>query len=428
MQTSAARLEQIPRLLNERFSIAYYDGGVFTSGDAPGNFDVENILVPTRDVFHCSDAGTKKNLVLKCASDFTLTHVFIQAPKRRCSDPIRNCLVWVSDTMPNVEMSKYYDDLPIEVIKAKFADSEPAVVTTGRDSLEGEMELRPWRQGRYVHLKFFDTHSAAQSNIDIAVLGLVGFIGKISRESQPVLGPWYKRQLTPRRCVHPHQLTATFSSRGWCCDGRDFSGGCRGGFNDFNETSIYDVSFRCTTCGFDLCEFCAADPSIGTVSRESASGDLSRLRNERGDRNGAASQTRRLAFTRVKTSFRVDPGALGEYLNGGIVDTVSRFKYVTFRDAALLLSQLVHRLNPQPLSAASDIIHAVYDASSSTVRFVNIVNVTSQGDSSDVGCVDIADGSNRTFPKTWLVPVKSSEQPNCLLFFEAIFQQAKSIS
>ena len=397
MQNSTGKLDQIPRLLNERFSVAYYDGGVYASGEAPGNFDVENILVPTRDVFHCSDAGTKKNLVLKCTTDFTLTHLFIQAPKRRCSDPIRNCLVWVSDTMPNVETSRYYDDIPIDVINSKFADSEPSVVSTVRESLEGELEMRPWRQGRYIHLKFFDTHSSTQSNIDIAVLGIVGFIGRVSRDPQPVLGPWYKRSLTPRRSVHPHQLTATFSSRGWCCDGRDFSGGCRGGFNDFNETTIYDVSFRCTSCGFDLCEFCAADSSIGTVTKESGSGDLSRLRNERGDHRNVGG--RRLAFTRVKTSLRTDPGALGEYLHGGILEILARFKYVSFRDAGLLLSQLVARLNPQ--RSASDIIFCVYDSSSATVRFITSTNA-------GAAFVDITDGTQCMYPKSCMVPVSNS--------------------
>ena len=232
----------------------------------------------------------------------------------------------------------------------------------------------------------------------------------MSTRSEPSDPKQEQRQhLTPRRCVHPHQLTPTFSSRGWCCDGRDFSGGCRGGFYDFNKTTVDDVTFRCTPCGFDLCEFCAADPTIGTVTAESAASDLSYLRKERGDRGTANSQTRRLAFTRVKTSLRTDPGALGQYLHGGILETISRFKFANFRDASHLLSQLVHRLNPQPLKRGPglipDMIYAVYLASQG-VRFVHITNAGGPT-TSEATCMDISDGSSFPVLKAWLVPVSN---------------------
>ena len=394
MHSSTAEVKQIPRLLNERFSVAFYDGGVFNSAGAGGNFDIENVLVPTKDGFHCSDSGTKKNLVLKCSSDFTLTHIFLQAPRRKCTEPIRHCLAWVSDCMPNVELSKYYDDMPIEVIKSKFSDGEPIVVTTSRESMEGETEIRPWRSGRYVHLKFFDTHSETQENIDIAVVGLVGFVGAVPEYH--MLGPWSKRQLAPPRAVHAHTLTATFSNRGWCCDGRDFSGGCRGGFNDFNETSVYDATFRCAICGFDLCEYCAGDSSVGSVSLESAAADLSNLR---ADRNA---QSKRIAFNRVKMSLRIDPSALGAYLQAGLLETLGRFKYTNSRDPAMLLSLILSRLSPSSLRAVGHPdLYAVYHEGE--VRAV----LAPPGARAEVrmACTDLVDGTVRNFSPLSLIPV-----------------------
>jgi hypothetical protein len=82
--------------------------------------------------------------------------------------------------------------MSIDVIRAKFADGEPIVVSTARETLEGETEIRPWRSGRFVHIKLFDTHSDTQENVDIAVIGLVGFSGTVPFYNPLKKKPSYK--------------------------------------------------------------------------------------------------------------------------------------------------------------------------------------------------------------------------------------------
>ena len=396
--SSSVQTNEIPRLLNEKFTVTFYDGGIFDEGSSGGTYDINNVLVPTRDSFHCSDNGTHKNLVLKCSSEFTLTHVFVQAPRRRCTEPIRNCLVWVSETEPDVESTKYYDEFPIEVVRSKFSGGEPIIVTTSRESLEGEAELRPWRTGVYVHIKLFDTHSETQENIDIAAIGLVGFQGRVPFVSggTPPLGPWSRRQITPPRNVHSHALVSTFSNRGWCCDGRDFSGGCRGGFNDFNETSVYEVSFRCGTCGFDLCDYCAGDESLGKVTAASALSDLNQLRTDRG------AQGRRVALNRVKTSLKSDPSGLGKYLEAGILTSLSRTKFMQSREAIAVFLIVLNRL----IGSREDCdMWAV--SCGGEVRFVSSL-VIQQDDDGMVTCSEILSGNSLRVHAQLLVPVSNS--------------------
>jgi hypothetical protein len=347
MQTSLVNLVMmIPKLLNSHFTIHHYDGGVYEGGGVSDVFDISNVLIPTRDSFHCSDAGTRKNLVLKCSSRFILTHIFIQAPRRKCTEPVANSLVWVTDTAPNIEESRYYDGLEIDEIRSKCTQFDPILVSTSRDTLEGEVALTaPYRKGRYVHIKFLDTHSDTQENIDIAVVGLVGFLvtpgmPPLSPRTHP-FGPWLRRQVTPPPRLHPHTLSASFSSRGWCCDGRDFSGGCRGRYNDFNETSVYDVTFRCATCGFDLCEYCVAGiDTLGRVTPSSAKFDIEHL-------SKSSAANRRLAHTRLKNQLRIDPGAFGEYLEAGLIEVFGKLKFSAggAKDSIALVRTVLARLS-----------------------------------------------------------------------------------
>ena len=337
---------RLPRLLNQDFTIHSYDGGVFGEGAISSNFDIRNVLIPTREAFHCSDAGTKKNLVLKCSSEFTISHLFIQAPPRKCTEPVNRCLVWVSEDEPDVASTRYLDDLPIDLIQNKFTGefgpTDPVAVTTSRDTLEGEFEFHPPRSGRYIHIKFFDTHSDLQENIDIAVVGIVGWVVPlpILAPDRPLFGPWSKREVIR---MHAHPLTLTFSNRGWCCDGRDFSGGCRSGFSDFNETSVFDVSFRCTTCGFDLCELCVMDNTLGKVTAVSAKFDLKAIRTLIVGRPFAH---RRLVVQRVLQQLQSDPGALVLYLKAGLIDVMKsklkNFQKDILHILALLISRLGH--------------------------------------------------------------------------------------
>merc|ERR1719359_1763224 len=103
-----------------------------------------------------------------------------------------------------------------------------------------------------------------------------------------------------------------FSSSGWVCDGRDFTGGCRSGQTDFHQTSVYTVTFRCTMSGFDLCEQCAYDPALGRVTESSLQVDLDAL----GDPG-----TCKLACHRLRNQWRRNwLVTLPQYFERGLLD------------------------------------------------------------------------------------------------------------
>ncbi|CAE7432067.1 unnamed protein product, partial [Symbiodinium pilosum] len=212
-----------------------YDGGAFKS---KGQYDIKNSLVPLLEPFHCSSSGTKFNLILKCSDDFTLTHFYVSGPGPRCTEPVKSGLVWVLEQAPDVERLKKYDSMCAEELLEIVKGAHFGVV------------------------KFLDTHKD-QGNIDVGIVGMIGYFGRHAKKQIP-LGPWMKRSVR-QVWVHPNELKSMFSSSGWVCDGRDFTGGCRSGQTDFHQTNVYTVTFRCATSGFDLCEKCAhadvLDPS-----------------------------------------------------------------------------------------------------------------------------------------------------------------------
>eukprot|EP00930_Biecheleria_cincta_P058698 TRINITY_DN4449_c0_g2_i1.p1 TRINITY_DN4449_c0_g2~~TRINITY_DN4449_c0_g2_i1.p1 ORF type:complete len:2425 (+),score=436.97 TRINITY_DN4449_c0_g2_i1:100-7374(+) len=281
----ASALPDRPSLLNEKFQVHSYDGSAFKSR---AQYDVKNTLIPVIEPFHCSASGTKFNLVLKCAEDFTLTHVYISGPGPKCTEPIKSGLVWVTEQAPDVDKLKKYDAMCteefMEIVKGlrTYSSSEEAgsvpdpclYFTTDAASRDVEVELPKWREGRYVTFKFLDTHKD-QGNIDIGIVGLIGYFGRHAKRQRP-LGPWIHRKVR-QVWVHPNELKSMFSSSGWVCDGRDFTGGCRSGQTDFHQTNVYTVTFRCTQSGFDLCEKCAYDALLGRITDESIQSDLEAL-------------------------------------------------------------------------------------------------------------------------------------------------------
>mmetsp|Transcript_145493 Transcript_145493/g.464952 ORF Transcript_145493/g.464952 Transcript_145493/m.464952 type:complete len:848 (+) Transcript_145493:80-2623(+) len=272
---------QPPVLLNELMKVHFYDGGVHEGRPQQG---VENILKPVAEPTHSSSPGSKFNLVLECDEDFTLTHFFISGVAKS-AESVRSGLVWVTDAPPSVEATKSFDALPADACKAAVgsASGEGGIgapcayfETTSSSPTEVEIELPSWASGKYLLIKFLDTHGS-QESISIAFVALVGYMGRhvCPAEATPH-GPWMRRSVR-RPWVHGSLLSSTFSSGGWVCDGRDFAGGCRSGVTDFYQTSVYTITFRCTESGFDLCEACARDASMGRATASSVRADLEAL-------------------------------------------------------------------------------------------------------------------------------------------------------
>jgi len=316
-------LPERPGLLNEKFKVYSYDGG---SQQNRVQYDVKHVLIPTLEPFHCSDRGSKFSLVLECAEDFTLTHFYVSGPGPRCTEPIRSGLVWVTDTPPEIEDLRKYDDLSseelCEVVKGLRAVGtldddglpEPCVYfTTGRESREAEVELSKWREGRYVVVKFLDTHFVEHKvNVDVGMVALIGHWGRHARHQAPY-GPWMRRAVQ-QIWVHPKPMQSTFSMGGWVCDGRDFTGGCRSGFSDFHQTNVFTVRFHCSPSGFDLCEKCAFDPFLGRVTDASLRADLEALGNP---------STCRLAVNRLRNQWRRHwLVTLPKYFEQGVLDVL----------------------------------------------------------------------------------------------------------
>jgi len=309
-----------PGLLNEKFKVHSYDGSAFKS---KAQYDIKNVLVPIIEPFHCSGNGTKFNLVLKCSEDFTLTHFYVSGPGPRCTEPIKSGLVWVFEQPPDVERLKKYDSMRseelLEIVKGlrTYSSSAGSVpdpclyFSTDPTTREVELELPKWREGKYLVVKFLDSHNG-QRNIDVGIVGLIGYTGRFAKQQIP-LGPWMRRNAR-QPWVHPNELKSMFSSSGWVCDGRDFTGGCRSGQTDFHQTNVYTVTFRCTTSGFDLCEKCAHDPDLGRVSEKSMRSDLEALLDP---------ALCKLAVSRLRNLWRRNwLESLAKYFKAGLLDNL----------------------------------------------------------------------------------------------------------
>ena len=300
-----------------------YDGG---SHRGRAQYDVKHVLTPLVDPYHSSNSGTKFNLVLESAEDFTLSHVFVAGPGGRCSEHVKRGLVFVSEALPSIEESKRYDGMSEEDLQeavqafangARSADPNLpgpcAYFKTDATSREAEVELTKWAQGRYIMVKLLDTHGN-QDHMEVGVLAFVGFRGRHEQVSSSPFGPWMRRQVTQPR-VHPNCLKSMFSSGGWVCDGRDVPGGCRSGITDFHQTSVFTMTFRCPSTGFDLCEACAFDPTLGQVTEETIRADLEAFRDP---------SKCRLACNRLKNLLRKNwLASLPALIEGGLLDILA---------------------------------------------------------------------------------------------------------
>mmetsp|Transcript_89616 Transcript_89616/g.159100 ORF Transcript_89616/g.159100 Transcript_89616/m.159100 type:complete len:2405 (-) Transcript_89616:69-7283(-) len=284
----AAPWERWPTLLNDKFTVHSYDGG---SQQNRPQYDVKHVLTPTLEPFHCSDRGSKFNLVLKCSEDFTLTHFYISGPGPRCTEPIRSGLVWVCETLPEgLAGSSDFDEASTSAEEEdqclqhqenmEEGSRLPAPCLrfyTDPESRDAEIELPRWREGKYIIVRLLDTHfQEEQVNVDVGLVAMIGYWGRCAEHQVP-LGPWMGRRVQ-QAWVHPRPLQRTFSAGGWVCDGRDFSGGCRSSFLDFHQTNVYTSRFHCSATGFDLCDACANDPGLGKLTEASIKADVEALR------------------------------------------------------------------------------------------------------------------------------------------------------
>eukprot|EP00429_Kryptoperidinium_foliaceum_P033575 CAMPEP_0176172712 /NCGR_PEP_ID=MMETSP0120_2-20121206/88490_1 /TAXON_ID=160619 /ORGANISM="Kryptoperidinium foliaceum, Strain CCMP 1326" /LENGTH=318 /DNA_ID=CAMNT_0017510713 /DNA_START=8 /DNA_END=963 /DNA_ORIENTATION=+ len=177
---------------------------------------------------------------------------------------------------------------------------------------ESETELSRWREGKYVAVKFLDTHKD-QGNIDVGFLGLMATSGGTRSSKAGTIRALDAAHGAPDQgapqAVEEHVLEQRLGG-----DGRDFTGGCRSGQTDFHQTSVYTVTFRCSTNAIDLCEACAYDPALGRVTDTSVESDLEALMDP---------SMCKLAVTRLRNQWRRNwPDTLPKYFAGGLLDSL----------------------------------------------------------------------------------------------------------
>jgi len=170
-----AENKKSPITLNSLFTICSYDGGSQSNEEA---YEVKNILKKGSNP-HCSGKGTNFNLVLEANTEFTLTNFVITQPAN-CTCPIASGAIWISTEKPEVEKyTKEYDsfDLP-ETSQSLPKPTDPTVFFKVA-SPELQIALKPWKSGKYLHIKFIspnNLYNEPDCNIDVGFLGLVGFV------------------------------------------------------------------------------------------------------------------------------------------------------------------------------------------------------------------------------------------------------------
>eukprot|EP00398_MALV-I-01_sp_L67-1_P000820 gene820-987_t len=315
----------VPTLLNQKLKIKEYDGTAYSNRVS---YQIKNILTPTIDPFHCSGAGVGWTVIIEAQEVFTVSHMFFSGPGQRCNEPIRSGLVWIREECPKMDWTKEYTEMSQEAFdaiqesNAEEGAQEESVpdlfFCTDKSTRKCEVICPKWLEGKYIMVKFLDTHNK-QENIDVGVVAAAGFWGKKASE-QKDHGSYFNRTVR-NLWVHPRKLTSQFSAFGWVCDGRDFCGGCRSRLTDFHQTNVYTVTFRCQDSGFDLCEHCVADPSFGKITPASVLEDLQWV----ADRSPKAGLRRSTHGTnRIVNHLKRSPHYLLRYLRMGLLDVIEQ--------------------------------------------------------------------------------------------------------
>lgn len=215
-----------PELLNPSLAVVSYNGGCQS---ADNSYDIKNVLDVDAATPHCSDLGSNFDLLLQycgptnsavnnSATDgpdrFVLTHLVLRQPFQiACTCPIRTGLIFLHDTKPDI--SKYtrsFDNFSVP----RAGDAHSTVVQTfqhippgapspiayfdfGTSDDEIRIQMKPWRKGRWLHIKIVSSlcSGATNGNVDIGFIGVIGFHdSKVKMDLQRV---WYNLKEVPEQ-------------------------------------------------------------------------------------------------------------------------------------------------------------------------------------------------------------------------------------
>jgi thioredoxin len=165
-----------PLLLNSSFKILNYTGGKEQDG-----YEIENVL-DINSRAHCSQDGSNFAVSLKYegkSEKFSLTNFVIRGGDR-CTEPLKNALLFVSSSEITTENMEKYKDFTEEQFKtlSKSNEKEPILfIQTDTEHHQFHHEFKPnWIQGKFIGVLFINSHGK-QTNIDVQHIGLVGFDG-----------------------------------------------------------------------------------------------------------------------------------------------------------------------------------------------------------------------------------------------------------
>ena len=95
-----------------------------------------------------------------------------------------------------------------------------------------------------------------------------GWITVGNNNEFPVL-PYNKLPNSVEVTKHPHALKySTRSITDWNCDGRNFDGGCRSRTDGLHPITEGWLRYRCDSCDFDFCEWCANEYITNPLPKE----------------------------------------------------------------------------------------------------------------------------------------------------------------
>jgi len=181
-----------PKVLNDLFEVVSYNGGAQEGREDLYGIKSAFITTSPRPV-HCTKEGSNFDLVLKCKNEegFTMTHFVIRGGSN-CTAPIKDGLMWVSDTEPVLaEYSSKYNNYTAEQfhqLQRTGNPQEPIIFFTTEPPPVNEYqhEFREWVKGKYIHLKWLSCHMEGE-NIDIDYFAILGYEGK--EHQTRALGP-----------------------------------------------------------------------------------------------------------------------------------------------------------------------------------------------------------------------------------------------
>jgi len=168
-----------PDYLLHGMKIVSQDGGEVSGYEADHVVDPYSYTVWSTEIAKAKNVNILQTSTTNEESGFVVTNVFVRNPTSGFTCPVKQVLVWVLDTKPELGDYDKYNDFSRDQFDADTSPTKPvAFIENVPQTGSIDVPLNKWVKGKYVLVKLIDSHRStpdSESNIDVEFIGFGGF-------------------------------------------------------------------------------------------------------------------------------------------------------------------------------------------------------------------------------------------------------------